>query len=475
MLDVFLSYARAENEPLARELYQRLSAAGLAVWWDRECMPSRSLTFLQEIRLAVRDAERTVVIVDGPACRSEYVQAEWQYALAAGKPVVPLLRLESYDDLPPELAGLHCPDFRPERQLDAAVKELLRVLSDEVPPLGRLLGEVPGIPPHYQPRVGATTRLAGEVMLGRNDPVTITGSQRITVLHGMGGSGKSVLAVALARSTATRQAFGDGIVWLAPDADTRPEGLLRGLGDLLGGISRNWQTRSDCVDGVRELLSGRRVLVLIDNATAVDLIEPLISALDVDTRVVVTTRFAGLAADLGARSLHLGDLEPAEALQLLADWARCNPDELPPAAAQLAAECGYLPFALAINGAMVRRGTPWQDLLDAFEEHELEFAQAHERLAHYPYRNVFRAIRPSIVELERSEPQAAERLVELAAFHWAQGVPESAVTRFWVARGCRSARAAREVLTDLADRSLLRLDGEAPRGGSASTTFNSTT
>lgn len=463
MCDVFLSYSRAENEALASVLYQRLSAAGLAVWWDRKCMPSRSLTFLQEIRLAVRDAERTVVIVDEPACRSEYVQAEWQYALAAGKPVVPLLRLESYDDLPPELAGLHCPDFRLERELDAAVEELLRVLSDEVPPLGRLLGEVPGIPPHYQPRVGATTRLAGEVMQGRNDPVTIIGAQRITVLHGMGGgAGKSVLAAALARSTATRQAFGDGIVWLAPDADSRPEGLLRGLGELLGGISRNWQTALDCVDGVRELLSGLRVLILIDNATSVGLIEPVISVLDVDTRVVVTTRFAGLADDLGARSLYLGDLELAEALQLLADWAGCSLDELPPAATQLAAQCAYLPFALAINGAMVRRGTPWQDLLDAFHEHELEFAQAHDRLANYPYRNVFRAIRPSIVELERSEPQALERLVELAAFHWAQGVPEAAVTQFWVARGCHSARAARKVMTELADRSLLRLDGDAP-------------
>lgn len=462
MLDVFLSYARAENESLARELYQRLSAEGLVVWWDRECMPSRSLTFLQEIRLAVRDAGRTVVIVDGPACRSEYVQAEWQYALAAGKPVVPLLRLASYDDLPPELAGLHCPDFRPERPLDAAVKELLRVLSDEVPPLGRLLGEVPGIPPHYQPRTGATTRLAGEVMAGRNNPVTTTGSERITVLHGMGGSGKSVLAATFARSTATRQAFGDGIAWLAPDADTRAEGLMRRIGDLLGGVSQNWPSKSECVAGVRELLSGRRVLVVIDNVTSVDLIEPLISTLDVDIRVVVTTRLAGLAADLGARSLHLGDLEPAEALQLLADWARCDPDELPSAAAKLAEECGYLPFALAINGAMLRRGTPWQDLLDAFEEHELEFAQAHQRMAHYPYRNVFRAIRPSIVELERSEPRSAERLVELAAFHWEQGVPESAITRFWVARGCQSARAARKVLTDLADRSLLRLDGEAP-------------
>jgi hypothetical protein len=460
--DLFLSYARAENEPLAGDLYGRLTAAGLAVWWDRECMPNRSWTFLEEIRVAIRDATRTAVIVDEPAIQSAYVQAEWQYALAAGKPVIPLLRLKSHDGLPPELAGLHSPDFRAQRPLDAAVSELLRLLADPVPPLGRLLGEVPDIPPHFQPRTSAFARLAGAVMLGRNKPVTLTGAQRIVVLHGMGGSGKSVLAAALARSTATQQAFSDGIVWLTPDADARPEALLRGIGALLGADSRKWQSRSDGVDGLRELLSGRRIGLMIDNVTSVALIEPLISALDLDTRVVVTTRLAGLVADLGARALPLDDLEPAEALGLLAGWAGCSPDALPPAAAQVAAECGYLPFALAINGAMVRRGTPWEDLLDAFDKHELEFARAHERFAHYPYRDVFRAIRPSIVELERSEPEAAERLFELAAFHWPQGVPESVVTRFWIARGCPSARVARRVLTDLADRSLLRLDGGAP-------------
>jgi hypothetical protein len=89
----------------------------------------------------------------------------------------------------------------------------------------------------------------------------------------------------------------------------------------------------------------------------------------------------------------VGDLREHEALRLLADWARVDPTELPPEAAMLAREFGYLPFALAINGSMVRRGTSWKDLLAVMAEHELDFAEAQEHMAHYPYLDVFRAIR----------------------------------------------------------------------------------
>src|SRR5207253_7413226 len=90
-------------------------------------------------------------------------------------------------------------------------------------------------------------------------------------------------------------------------------------------------------------------------------------------------------------------------------------------------------------------------------------ARAFERLPEYEYADVFRAIRPSILELKRSAPRSLSRLMELAAFHWEEGVPESAVTQFWIARGCPTADDAEQVLIDLASRSLVRLDGEAPR------------
>jgi hypothetical protein len=50
---LFLSRARCDDEPFVRRLYHDLTARGFSVWWDRECMPNRALTFLQEIRDAI--------------------------------------------------------------------------------------------------------------------------------------------------------------------------------------------------------------------------------------------------------------------------------------------------------------------------------------------------------------------------------------------------------------------------------------
>jgi hypothetical protein len=51
--NVFISYARADDEPFVQKLYESLFAATdvvTKVWWDRESMESRGQTFLQVIR-----------------------------------------------------------------------------------------------------------------------------------------------------------------------------------------------------------------------------------------------------------------------------------------------------------------------------------------------------------------------------------------------------------------------------------------
>ena len=53
MTTLFLSYARGDDEPFVERLYHGLQARGFDVWWDRVSMPSRLLTFHQEIRDAV--------------------------------------------------------------------------------------------------------------------------------------------------------------------------------------------------------------------------------------------------------------------------------------------------------------------------------------------------------------------------------------------------------------------------------------
>ena len=60
-------------------------------------MPSRSLTFHQEIRDAIAARERLVLVVGPKAVTSDYVRQEWQFALReADKVVTPILRLGDY-------------------------------------------------------------------------------------------------------------------------------------------------------------------------------------------------------------------------------------------------------------------------------------------------------------------------------------------------------------------------------------------
>ena len=112
---VFLSYARNDDESFVVRLADALEAAGIRVWFDRRDMPSRALTFLDEIRRAIDEVDRLIAVIGPAAMKSDHVHAEWQYALIRDKPVVPILRIRGYD-LPPELRNLHCPDVRESRE-----------------------------------------------------------------------------------------------------------------------------------------------------------------------------------------------------------------------------------------------------------------------------------------------------------------------------------------------------------------------
>src|SRR5690606_25748938 len=82
-------------------------------------------------------------------------------------------------------------------------------------------------------------------------------------------------------------------------------------------------------------------------------------------RVVVTTRFPGIAARWNAVEYPLGTPSLPEALNLLAHWAAISHDELPSSAPEIAEHCAHLPFLLALVGASVREGArSWEESLD---------------------------------------------------------------------------------------------------------------
>lgn len=76
MTTIFLSYARGDDEPFVRRLYEDLTAHGFDVWFDRVSMPSRQLTFFQEIRDAIAARDRLLLVIGPEATTSEYVTQE---------------------------------------------------------------------------------------------------------------------------------------------------------------------------------------------------------------------------------------------------------------------------------------------------------------------------------------------------------------------------------------------------------------
>jgi len=226
MTSVFLSYARGDDELFVRRLCDDLTAAEFDVWFDRVNMPSRNLTFHQEIRDAIAKCDRVLLVVRPQAVASEYVRQEWEFAyFEAEKVVTPILRQGDFPLIPDELKLLHCEEFRDDAQYTVHLKELIRILKDPVPPLGKLIG-VPSLPPHYLSRADRLIPLRDAVRSGLDSPAPlggetarhqfheIFGTTQHVGMHGMGGIGKSVLANLLAHDRKIREAFPDGILWV---------------------------------------------------------------------------------------------------------------------------------------------------------------------------------------------------------------------------------------------------------------------
>lgn len=332
--DLFLSYARSDDDPdysdpaksLLRRLYIDLTATGYTVWWDRESMPSRALTFLQEIRDAIAESSRLVVVVGPSALESVYVKAEWEYALSICLPVIPILRAGDYSLVPPALKDLHTADFRVSRSYADALAELKRILAEPAAPLGRLHA-VPSLPQWYIRRGKDLDALAHTVCADAHQPVVITSKKQTVALQGMGGIGKTVLASALCHECNIRRSFPDGVFWIEigqePQIATRLGDIGHAFGDDRGEYPDELRGRSR----LTALLEDKAVLVVLDDvwdsrhAEAFRVVGPR-------GRLVITTRSRRLVTQLGALNQSIDILTDDEGRALIAERLGIAPADL---------------------------------------------------------------------------------------------------------------------------------------------------
>jgi tetratricopeptide (TPR) repeat protein/transcriptional regulator with XRE-family HTH domain len=186
------------------------------------------------------------------------------------------------------------------------------------------------------------------------------GAVVICAIGGMGGAGKTALAVHAGHRLAGH--FPDGQLFLdlhgfAQDSAPRAPGdalagLLGALGVPPAQIPAQVEARAALY---RERLAGTRTLVVLDNAFDEAQVRPLLPAA-AGSLVLITSRRRLKALD-DAVPLQLDMLPLDQAVTLLRQAARAGaPPADDPGWERVADLCGRLPLALVIAGALLRTG-----------------------------------------------------------------------------------------------------------------------
>ncbi|MFD7702743.1 BTAD domain-containing putative transcriptional regulator [Streptomyces caelestis] len=183
----------------------------------------------------------------------------------------------------------------------------------------------------------------------------------VSALAGIGGVGKTTLAVHLAHEA--RSAFPDGQLYVdlqgAGARSAEPEtvlgSFLRALGTADSAIPDSLEERAALY---RSVLDGRKVLVLLDNARDAAQVRPLLPG-TAGCAALVTSRVR--MVDLaGAHLVDLDVMSPEEALALftrIVGEERVGSERK--AALDVVAACGFLPLAIRIAASRLAARRTW--------------------------------------------------------------------------------------------------------------------
>ena len=196
---------------------------------------------------------------------------------------------------------------------------------------------IPEPPSDFTGRNEELNELLAEYAAGKN----------IIGLRGIGGVGKTALALKLVQSLKDR--YPDGQIMVDMMGTTNPISPMEAMAYVIRSYYRNEkipESEAEVRGRYLEVLSSKRVLILLDNARddkqVIKLIPPKSCALLITSRM--TIKIPGLIKK------DLDVMKPGEALELLLNV--CCPGEqyksrrADPAWPEIASHCGFLPLAL---------------------------------------------------------------------------------------------------------------------------------
>jgi len=318
------------------------------------------------------------------------------------------------------------------------------------------LSNVPELPRHFQRRPEVFDEIKTTLLAGTGQATGLVGPGAGVGVHGMGGVGKTALAVALARDKDVRRAFPGGVCWLSigqnnVDIVSRQIQLAEAMGATDTAFRDVQYNRAR----LERLLRDKACLIILDDVWDFEHAVEFACVLGAKSRLLVTTRNTDVVRDLGGATHEVDKLTQDQALALLAGWAGSTVAELPDVAEEVARECGNLALALAMIGAMVAKPSGnWESALARLKNSDL--AKIRSQFPGCPYPSLLRAIQVSVDAL--TEPQR-ECYLSFAVFPEDTPVPEAVLQRLWRTPALDEYDCI-EILDELHGRSLIRRNRE---------------
>jgi WD40 repeat protein len=454
-LRVFISYAREDGASLAQRLQSDLEKHGFDAWLDTG-RTAGGAVWSMKIEREIDTRQVMLALLSPGSYGSEICRAEQLRALDKGNRVIPLFAVKGSDsDRPIYLYARQYRDFTNDDNYQTRLCELLAdIRSDVTATLPDSYRKTPvtylTAPPrvtNYLDRPEALQALRDTLFdEDRRQPIALT------ALAGMGGIGKTVLAKALTEDEVVQRTFPDGIVWLTAGKERKRDFIqeMREVAKALGDDLSRYDNALGCENQYRTTIAKKAALIVLDDVWSKADIEPLLAE-SPRSRFLFTTRDSAIGRFVGAHEHRADLLDLAQSRELLASWANVPVAELPAEAEELIAECGRLPLALSVLGAILRGADAafWTDTLDLLRSADLSAIQ--EQLPE-GQESFFKAVEVSFQSLK---PDMQERYRTLAVLPEDMAAPMPILETLWNTSEAEARRLSRLFV----DRSLAQRHG----------------
>jgi hypothetical protein len=287
-------------------------------------------------------------------------------------------------------------------------------------------------------------------------------------VRGLGGAGKTVLAIRVARHPDVAKRFQDGIYWVRVGQSEKEETEHTVVKDmyaiLLGAKPPSRSVRQ--LQEIKCAVAGKSCLFCFDDVWAAGDVSKLMAAIRSAapmSKVLLTTRDARLVRHLDACEHPINELAPEAAVAMLKTHA---PETVvakwdAKVAAAIANQCGCLPVLLSVIGrTLAPSGTCNLKKMSAMLKKSL--SDVDKKLGSKELLSLFRYQHKSIeaclsVGVAALDAELRARYLKLAAFPEDSVMPFRALQLLW---GDTDPDKTRDSINELADKSLLEIERE---------------